>query len=403
MMSRRGVISLASAILLCAVVVAPAGAQSPSVLYTWDHAIGEAVGPNLEGWSKAFGTNAIALDNAVDGTLTITETGAAGTGWATGDNFNRIKEAFNPLNYGGIDLTGMSSLEVNLGHNGPNPVGLQVYSQVTNTSSYAALANINVLPGPAQTYSIPLSGLSPLQISAMRTIGLNVSDHVADGNLTWQFNEVRSAGVPLATRIIANHDDGAADLDGALVNYHDTAIIGHSAGQNNTGLSINTIDGALQWDETAGGLGAAITWGNGNNLVALSDFAARPMDGSNYLFAKVRVRVQSTVPGENVPVQYYLQTRNYGFNVAGTQDIPADAQYHELTFPLSGVSNLAEIQWHGIDFGAHTGQTRYRVDYVVYTSVPEPASMLMLLVGAVSAMFCRPRKSSKLASSSVYT
>ncbi len=392
MSSMRWTVCLACLGLLSLGAWSTASAQSPSVLYTWDHSFGEAVGNNTEGWSKAFGTNAITLDNAIDGTLTITETGDVGTGWASSDSYNRIKESFNPLDYGGIDLTGLSSLEVNLGHSGPNPVGLQVYTQATNASTYVGLANISVLPGAAQTFSIPLSGMTPLQISAMRTIGLNVFDHVADGNLTWQINEVRSAGVPLVSRIIANHDDGAADLDGALVNFDDSAIIGHTSGQNNTGLSVNTVDGALQWDETAGGPGAAITWGNGNNLVELTDFAARPLDASNYLFAKVRVRVQSTVPGENVPVQYYLQTRGYNYNDAGDQNIPADGQYHELTFPLSGVSNLAEIQWHGIEFGPHTGQTRYRVDYVIYTSVPEPTSALMLLVGTLSLMFYRARK-----------
>ena len=119
MMSRRWLVGSAFLLAVGVYACSPARAQSPSVLYTWDQSFGEAVGPNTEGWSFGFGGNTVALDNTVNGTMGVTENGTPGLDWAISDSFNRIKESFNPADYGGIDLTGLSSLQLDLGHSDP--------------------------------------------------------------------------------------------------------------------------------------------------------------------------------------------------------------------------------------------------------------------------------------------
>jgi hypothetical protein len=371
-------------------------AQSPSVLYTWDHAIGEAMGANNEGWAFGFGGNTLTLDNTTDGTLRATETGTAGLGWAINDSFNRIKESANPADFGGIDLTGLDFLELQLGHNGPNPVNVQVFSQVNMGASacceFVALgSDIAVTPGVA-TYSVPLSGLTSQQIANMRTIGLNVRDHAADGNLTWTINEIRSAGTPLVTRVIADHDGGASDFDTAIVNFDNASVTGNDGGQNTTGLSINTADGSLRWVDAANGAGAAIAYGNGRSGVGAWEFAGRPSDLSNYQFAVIRMRAQSTNPADVLDVQYYMQTgMSFNFQSSNTT-LQADGVYRDLVFPISAMTQRDQIHVHGVNLGTHPGVMDIRIASVIYTSVPEPGGLLLMAGGTVlSCLILRRR------------
>jgi PEP-CTERM motif-containing protein len=398
MMSRHWWVGF-SFLLLGVCIACPATAQSPSVIYTWDQSFGEAAGANTEVWSNAFGNNPLTLDNTVDGTLGLTETGAganAGADWAISDSFNRIKESFNPKDYGGIDFTGLSSLQIDIGHNGPNPVNGQVFAQVGPSSNFKVLGPITVNPGAVATYSVPLTGLAPNEIDALRTIGIQIFGHTGDGNLNWKVNEIRSVGTPLVTRRVADYPVGgpapapAAANEGAIFNFDaDGFVSGHSAGQNDTGLGFNSVDGALTWTEvpvSGSAPGAAVTWGSGNGVgyYPPTEFAARPVDLSNYNFAKIRLRVQSTVPGEDVDVQYYTQGAGFAYHTLGPdQHITADAQYHTLVFPTAGITDLAETQFHGINLGPHTGTWGVRVDWVEYSqyAVPEPTTLVLLGFG----------------------
>jgi hypothetical protein len=378
------------------------------VLYTWDQSFGESVGPNLEGWAFNFGGNTVALDNTTDGTLGITETGAgaaAGTDWAVIDSFNRIKESFNPKDYGGIDLTGLSSLQLDLGHSDPtNTINGQIFAFVGPGSAFKALGPISVLPGAPQTYSVPLTGLAANEIDAVRSIGVQIFDHSSQtGNLSWKLNEVRSVGTPLTTRRVADYPAGgqapapAAAFEGAIFNFDANNVSGHTANaQDNSGMGYNSADGALTWTETGASPGAAVTWGSGNGVgfYPPTEFAARPVDLSNYKFAKIRLRVQSTVPGEDVPVQFYTQGAGFSYHDAGDQTIQADGQYHLMTFSLAGVPDLAETQFHGINLGAHNSTWSVRIDYLEYTSVPEPASVALLGLGGLGVLGLIRRKRS---------
>src|SRR5205823_1919629 len=116
-------------------------AQSPSELYTWNGT------GNVQQWFKNFGTNTISLSNTNAGELTITETGTAGTGFAASDDFNRVRETpAGPS--GGLDLTGLSYLQFDIGQNGASSVPVQFFVQASTGANFVALGpDINVTPG----------------------------------------------------------------------------------------------------------------------------------------------------------------------------------------------------------------------------------------------------------------
>jgi hypothetical protein len=387
---------LANASLLSLLIVSGAFAQPPSVLYTWSHGFGESAGANNEGWAFNFGGNTVALDNATDGTLKVAETGTAGLGWAIIDSFNRIKESANPADFGGIDLTGLDSLQLDLGHTGSNPVNVQVFTHVNMGPSgccdFVALGpDIAVAPGVA-TYSVPLSGLTSEQIANMRTIGLNVRDHAADGNLMWTVNEIRSGGTPLTSRVIADHDGGAADFDSAVVDFDRAAVIGNDGGQNQTGLAINAADGSLRWADAAGGPGAAIAYGNGRTGVTAWNFAGRPTDLSNYNFAVIRMRALSTNPADVLDVQYYMNTgANFNYQPFNTT-LLADGTFRDLVIPISAMTQRDQVHVHGLNLGTHTNVMDVRIASVIYTVVPEPATVLLVLLAGLSSLRRPARK-----------
>src|SRR5215213_9598243 len=155
-------------------LVPNASAQTPSVLYTWP--------TGTQDWFRNFGgANTSATLSNSGGALQIAETSAtAGGTQAFSDGFNTIHYAsalFGSGCCGGIDLTGLSSLEFDLGHNGPNPVNVQFFTQATPGSNYIAFGpDLAIAPGSA-TYSVPLTGLSADQSAYLRTIGINIRTH----------------------------------------------------------------------------------------------------------------------------------------------------------------------------------------------------------------------------------
>src|SRR5207248_1210946 len=170
---------------------------------------------------------------------------------------------------------------------GVGNVNVQFFTQATPGSAFVALGlDVPVAPG-INTYSVPLTGLTADQIAYMRTIGINIRDHAVEGNLTWTIQEVRSVRTPLTSRVIADHDGGAADFDGVICNFDCAAVSGGNGGQNNSGMSI--VSGALEWTDLGGGPGVAIAYGNGTQESA-AGFNARPVDLSNYDFVTFRMK-----------------------------------------------------------------------------------------------------------------
>jgi len=356
-----------------------ASAQTPGVIYSWTPA------SNIQDWFKNFGAGTANLSNVGGGSLQILETsGTAGTGAAFSDGFNTARESYGIGNAGGLDLTGLTSLQFVMGHNGIGNINVQFFTQATPGSGYVALgADLAIAPG-LNTYTLPLAGLTADQITYMRTIGVNIRDHTGEGNVTWTIDEVRSVGTPLTSRVIADHDGGAADFDGAIINFDGAAVAGGNGGQNNVGLSVT--GGALHWVDLGGGPGAALTWGNGTQNSGGS-FNARPVDLSNYDY--VTVRMKATGADSSVGVQWYMQTGS-GFTYQSLNDtLTVDGQYHDIVFPLAGISNRGFTDTDGINMFGHANDLTIDVDSVIYTMVPEPSSIALLGLGLLALLRSR--------------
>jgi hypothetical protein len=367
------------------------------VLYTWDNT-GNAV-PNIEQWFRNFGAanTAATLNNTTPGTLSIVETGTAlGGGQAFTDDFNRIRESSTSAS-GGLDLTGLQFMEFDIGHNGTDPIAVQFFTQASTAATFVALGpDVLVTPG-VNTYSVPLAGLTADQQVYMRTVGFNIRDHTAQGNLTWQVAEVRSAGVPLAQRNLATFDNGTAEggLQGMLVNFDGASVLGNT-GQNQTGLSHNASgSGSVQWTDVAGGAGAAVSIGNGTALNG-NTFNNRDTDLSNYTTMLVRISATDAAGGGGT-IDFNTFFQANGFAVfespegGATRSIPIDGQFHDFVFSLAGLTNMNVVEQTGINLVAHPQTLTMNVDLIQFNGpVPEPTTLLGLSA-AVGLMMMRRR------------
>ena len=348
----------------------PAVSQSPNALYTWSGT------GDVRQWQKNFGTNSVALDNGVAGELRVTETGSPGTGVAIADDFNRVRES--SASSGGTDLTGLDFLEFDLGHNGTGPINVQFFVQAGPAPNFVALGpDLTVTPG-VNTYQVPLSGLTPAQLVYVRTMGFNVRDHVAIGNVVWTVREVRSGGVALDSRALVTHDNGTLEggLQGAIANFDTSAVAGNT-GQDQSGLSHNSSgSGSLQWTDLGGSQGAAISWGNGTAWNG-NTFNNRTTDLSNYETMIVRMSAAEVTPGAGGPLrlQAFFQVNNFNFESAesgATKSVPLDGQFHDVIFSIAGLANMDVVDQTGINLGAHPTNLLINVDSVTFV-VPEPA------------------------------
>lgn len=385
-------------VLLCALVclgaAANALAQSASVLYTFDNS-GNAV-PNIEAWIRGFGAagTSATLDNNIAGTLTITETSAnpnEGLDQAFSDGFNRVRESSIPAS-GGLDLTGLDFLEWDLGHNGVGPVNVQFFVQASTGSTYVALGpDIVVTPG-VNSYQLPLSGLTPSQLVYVRTMGINIRNHAAQGNLVWSVNELRSGGTPLQLRDLVTHNTGTAEggLQGAIVNFDNAAVLGNNGGQNQTGLSHNPDgSGSLQWTDVGGQNGAAMSWGNGTAWNG-NTFNNRTTDLSNY--TDMLVRISATDPlggGGTLGLNAFMQKNNFAFeNVQGGAgaNVPIDGKFHTVRWSLAGLTNMNVVDLTGINLFAHPQNLIVNVDRVRFLQVPEPATASIVFLAVIGCL-----------------
>ena len=347
-----------------------AAAQTPGTLYTFPS--------GTQDWFRNFGaasTSATFSNSGGSGALLISETSTvAGGSQAFSDGFNTIRD-LGTGQAGGLDLTGLSSLQFDMGHNGSAPIDVQFFTQATPGSNYIALGpDLSIAPGLA-TYTLPLAGLTYDQKTYMRTIGVNIRDHASQGNVNWTIDEVRSAGTPAASRVIADHDGGPGDFDGVIANFDAGAIVGGNGGQNNSGMSI--VNNALQWTDAGGGPGAAITWGNGTQNSG-GGFNARPVDLSNY--DQVIIRMSATGGDASLGIQYYMQTGT-GFSYQALNDtLPVDGSFHDLVFSLAGITNRDFVDTNGINLFPHANDLVINVDSVIYSQVPEPAATTTLLM-----------------------
>jgi hypothetical protein len=360
---------------LFGVVIALSGysvvfAQAPGVLYTWPGT------GNVAGWTDGGGPNFGAISNSTAGQMTITESGDAldpssSVGAEMKFHNSRPLEAF-PNEGGGLDLTGLSYIEMDISHNSPTAtVNVQFFAQLTPSYTYVSGDSDGTLGrnptfgpdwsiGPGvNTIKIPITPMTLAEQAYIISMGVDVRDHSAVGNLTC---------------VIANHSAGSSDngLNGAYINFEGSAtdVLG-GTGQGQAGLTENPAGtGSLEWTDLGGGNGAAIAWGNGTSYQG-NNYFERPTNAGNYNRIVFRVKAtDASNPTGTVGIQSYFQNNNYAdYQVAGSQNLPTDGQYHDLTFTLTGLHAMQSIDAFGINLGAHTTNLLMDVDSVQFTTV----------------------------------
>lgn len=388
------------ALLLSLNQVGAANAQSPGVLYSWDHGIGSSGGPNVEEWSFQFGAAAPDLSNATDGVLTVTET-ALGGDFAIADGFNYAKESAGAADlsgrydFGGVDLLGLDAIEIDVSHNGTGDIFGQVFLQTDDGSGCCGFfaGGFTLNPG-ANTVSVDLNSLGWTDGEAKyaRTVGFQIFGHSEPSPVTYEISEIRTAGTPLNERVIADHSLG---LENAVVKFDESGISGATGTESQDGLT--NLEDSLRWVDLGDGPGGAVAWGNNNALAV--DFSARPLDISNYSVARVTMKA---TPGAGaateVGVQFYAQyadrDANNQFAFGGTSlTLPVDGQFHELVFPLDALGaggDLDLTQWIGLNIDPHAGGAiDIRVQSVVL-GVPEPTGVVLTLIA--SSVFAGVRR-----------
>jgi hypothetical protein len=358
--------------------------QAPGVLYTWGGT------GNVAGWVDGSGPNYANISNNIAGQLTVTESGdALDPSTHIGDEVkihnSRPLEVF-PNEGGGLDLTGLSAIELDISHNSPTAtVNVQAFAQLTPSYTYVSGASDGTLGrnpfgpdwsiGPGvHTVKIPVDQMTLPEQAYIIAFGLDIRAHTDIGNLTWTVSEIRAVGTPLTTRVIANHAAGSSDngLNGAYINFEGSAtdVLG-GTGQGQAGLSENPAGtGSLEWTDLAGGNGAAIAWGNGTSFQG-NNYFERPTKADNYNRIVYRLKAtDASNPTGTISIQSYFQNNNYAdYQVAGSQNLPTDGQYHDLTFTLTGLHAMASIDAFGINLGAHTSNLLMDVDSVQFTTV----------------------------------
>ncbi|NUN97548.1 MAG: hypothetical protein HUU16_15400, partial [Candidatus Omnitrophica bacterium] len=336
--------------VLCA-FLGGASAQSPQLLNNFDS--------GTEGWFQNFGT--INIVSASGGLLTWVSPG--GTSGAISDSFNNTNALFQP-NAGGVDLTGMSSLNFHLGYTGSDPtIDVQFFVQASPSSTYVALGPDQTVSAGAKNliFSAPLSGLTPEQIAYIRTWGINIRSHSADANFSLGF--VSSSGTPLFSRQFATFEPGTPDgeFNSAIVNFDGAGVQGNS-GQNNSGLSV--VGGSLQWLDLGGGPGGAISIFNGFN----TGFNGRPTDLSNYDYIHWAISGDEGVVKTISPVnlQFFLQTTNgFTYSVLGPdQSFTPDGTLYSFYAPLGNVGNTDFVQTIGMNVAGHPQDITFSVDFI---------------------------------------
>ncbi len=383
---------LAALAFTCGLTV-PSLAQSPRVLNNFEDG-------GSEGWALNFGSGLFDVGTVFnnEGEFHELAFSVEGAGGAIRDNFNNTGALFQP-GAGGVDLTGLSTIEMEIRYEGDVPTqNLQFYVQANTTSTYVGMNDVTLTAGVPEVISFDLSVLTPPQIAFVRVWGVNVRALPAEYEgppLRFFIKEVRSTGTPLTERLYADFVAGGPDdgFHGVFMNFNGAAIVGNT-GQDKTGFSrveFTGTDGVLEYqqqyaeDGSAVPFGPAWSWQNGFN----PGFNGRPTDATNYDFIEVDIALENT-SGTSLDVAYFTQSTTFdedGFKLQDFQyynhdfaTITANTGFQTLVFELDKdnptMANVSHIMRHGLNFGATVPDEIYtiRVDEIRATTVGVPPS-----------------------------
>ena len=86
----------------------------------------------------------------------------------------------------------------------------------------------------------------------------------------------------------------------------------------------------------------------------------------------------------SVGVQFYMQTGS-GFVYQSLNDtLLVDGAFHDIVFSLSGITGREYVDTNGINLFGHASDLSISVDSVIYSVVPEPASLGLLGLAMVA-------------------
>ena len=96
--------------------------------------------------------------------------------------------------------------------------------------------------------------------------------------------------------------------------------------------------------------------------------------------------MSATGTDASVGVQFYMQTGS-GFLYQSLNDsLPVDGQFHDIVFPLAGITGRDFVDTNGINLFGHADDLVINVDSVIYSTVPEPASMTIIGIAVMGCL-----------------
>ena len=278
-----------------------AAGQEAGVLNSFDS--------GLEGWSTGTGTGVVTVSQS-GGALFADYTGGTGArnvyGWPSYHGGSGA---------GNYDMTGMDSIEFDMsGTSTSATTAIQIFSQIGASWTWFAPLTVSVtMDGTIRTYSCPLDSLTDEERASMRRLGIKIMGD--DNDFDLYIYETRCVGDGWDERTwdftSSSPDSG---LQGAFVNWDQTAVSGNTGTADQVGLSQNPSagdDGVLEWVDLAGEGGASVAVFNGYGGGSSSsgwNYSYIDLTGYDYLEVTLAAAASPLNPSVTYGLSIYTQS-----------------------------------------------------------------------------------------------